>query len=115
MNLRKFDYVYKDEDDRKHIACVSHANIEPTYNLVIEVNNQIYTCIVDKEINGEWRIAFFCGSEYVTENLYIAELATLDDVFWNAESICHEISNYSLSSAIAQGLADVYNRFKGSY
>ena len=115
MNLRKFDYVYKDENDIKHIACVSHANIEPTYDFVIEIEHQIYTCIVDKLMSNEWRIEFFCGSDTSSDRTHIAELATLDDVFWNAESICHEINNYSVSRAIAQGLADIYHRFKGSY
>lgn len=115
MNLRKFDYVYKDQNDMKHIACITHATIEPTYDFVIELNHKVYACIVDKLMSNEWRIEFFCGSDTSNDRTHIAELATLDDVFWNTESICREINDYATSRAIAQGIADIYHRFKGSY
>lgn len=115
MLLRKFDYVYKDENEKKHIACVSHATIEPTYDFTVEVGKSVYLCIVDHLMSDEWKINIVCVSDEKDRQNYFAELSRLDDVFWNAESICQELHNYGVSKAIAQGLADIYHRFNGSF
>ena len=54
---------------------------------------------------------FFCDR---SDN-YFAELSTLDDVFWNADSIADVINDYSVASAIAQALADIDPRFLGNF
>ena len=116
MMLRKFDYVYRDENEEKYIASVSQADIDPAYDFTVCVKNKTYTCIVDRLRSFEWRIHIVCVSEsdISRRKNYLAELSSLDDVYWNADSIHAELQDYNISSAIAQGLAEIYRRVKGS-
>lgn len=116
MMLRKFDYVYRDENEAKYIASVSQVEIDPTYDFTVCVKNKVYTCIVDKLRSFEWKIHIVCVSESDISRRKndLAELSSLDDVYWNADSINAELHDYNISSAIAQGIAEIYRRFKGS-
>lgn len=115
MLLRRFDYVYKDENEKKHIACVSRAAIESTYDFTVEVGKNVYLCIVDHLMSDEWKINIICTGDEENGQNYFSELGRLDDVFWNTEHIFQELHDYGISRAIAQGLADIYFRFNGSF
>lgn len=66
-------------------------------------------------MSNEWRINIVCVDDEENRQNYFSELSRLDDVFWNAERICQGLHDYGISRAIAQGLADIYYRFNGSF
>ena len=79
------------------ISYIGDNNVENIHHIGVDFNGNYYSVIFGKYVNG----GFFsipnwnCGGE----------LATFDDVFWNAESIGRSLKSKKSGKAIAKAIA----------
>ena len=79
------------------ISYIVYNSVENVHHIGVDYNGNYYSVIFGKYVNG----GFFsipnwnCGGE----------LATFDDVFWNAESIGRSLKSKKSGKAIAKAIA----------
>ena len=80
------------------ISYIGDNNVSNVHHIGVDFNGNYYSVIFGKYVNG----GFFtipnwnCGGE----------LATFDDVFWNAESIGRTLKSKKAAKAIAMAIAE---------
>lgn len=97
-----FDYIYKDENDKKCIGEVTDVVITPYYQFTIKIKNRDVWCHLDHILN-EWHIHFI---ELETGT----ELAHPRDVIWNTEALYVLFKDIGISRRIAYAIKTMYER-----
>ena len=105
MNYRRnFNYTYTTDKDDIKVARLNEICFIPyiTFNLVYK--NEYILCHLDN-ILDEWQISF-------PSKCKAAPLATLDDVFWNRESIYDVLEDDELAQAISKAIFEIYREYQ---
>lgn len=94
----------KEQKKQYKITYVGDLSLNNIHHIGLEYNGSYYSVIFGEYING----GFFSIPNWNVGG----ELADLDDVFWNAESIESALKNKNVAKVIAEMIADVSSKYE---
>lgn len=94
------DYIYKNSQGAKKVGEIKHFRIL-FYDFEIKSGNKDVSCQVYRT-EYEWQLKI--------NNNFEISLATLDDIYWNKNSINETVKNSELSSMIAYAINAIYQK-----
>lgn len=102
--LMSLDYVYyNDNENIKKIGEIEDIEIENLISFIIKIRGETLWCRIGKGAYA-WYIE-------IIDRGIMAELATLDDEFWNSESIIRATKDYDTGIAIAKAIKVIYEKY----
>lgn len=105
------DYIYKDDQEKKHVGEIEYIEISPDYSFVIRTEKRVYNCNM-RMLGGEWELFLHYRDEHrkrVEDKSVILSYPT--DVIWNIESIYDNIDDAEESRKIAYALRSIYEKY----
>lgn len=105
--IKELDYIFKDENKKKHVGEISEISITPTVEFDLLLDDTNIWCILEKKY-GTWQI------HLPTEGIAI-DLDELDDVRNNSGLIFQGINKQTESLAISKAIYEIYIRNKNIF
>lgn len=104
------NFKYEDACGIKRNTEIAYIEVFPTFEYSVLVDDRCYSCTIEKVMSQVWNILIFDekGRQYHTC------LYDYNDVEINTFQIFDELLDFNVSSAIAQSVKEIFNRYRGS-